>query len=293
MSLERIEDVAALRERIAGWRRQGQSIGFVPTMGNLHRGHLALVSQAREQCDRVVCSIFVNPTQFGPNEDYGRYPRTLEADAAALDAGGCDLLFLPSVQSMYPLGVERTVRVEVPGLSDVLCGAFRPGHFAGVATVVARLFNQVQPDLAVFGRKDYQQLAVIRHLVADLAFPIRILAGETVREPDGLAMSSRNQYLQPGERATAAHIHATLLGMRERLGAGGAVAEIEAWASDALASAGFRVDYAVLRRPVRLAEVAMSGDGEWVALIAARLGGTRLIDNIEFSIPLGGPSLEL
>lgn len=293
MSLERIEDVAALRERIAGWRRQGQSIGFVPTMGNLHRGHLALVSQAREQCDRVVCSIFVNPTQFGPNEDYGRYPRTLEADAAALDAGGCDLLFLPSVQSMYPLGVERTVRVEVPGLSDVLCGAFRPGHFAGVATVVARLFNQVQPDLAVFGRKDYQQLAVIRHLVADLAFPIRILAGETVREPDGLAMSSRNQYLQPGERATAAHIHATLLGMRERLGAGGAVAEIEAWASDALASAGFRVDYAVLRRPVRLAEVAVSGDGEWVALIAARLGGTRLIDNIEFSIPLGGPSLEL
>lgn len=293
MSLERIEDVAALRERVAGWRRQGQSIGFVPTMGNLHRGHLALIAQAREQADRVVCSIFVNPTQFGPNEDYARYPRTLEADAAALAAGGCDLLFLPSVQAMYPLGVDRTVRVEVPGLSDVLCGAFRPGHFAGVATVVARLFNQVQPDLAVFGRKDYQQLAVIRHLAADLAFPIRILAGATVREPDGLAMSSRNQYLQPAERATAARIHAILLGMRERLAAGATVAGIEAWASGELASAGFRVDYAVLRRPDQLAEVAVAGEGEWVALIAARLGGTRLIDNIEFSLPIGGTGPEL
>ncbi|SDD78202.1 pantoate--beta-alanine ligase [Aquimonas voraii] len=284
MSLERVEDVGALRQRIADWRRQGLRVGFVPTMGNLHRGHLALIAQAREQAERVVCSIFVNPTQFGPNEDYGRYPRTLEADASALDAAGCDLLFLPSVEAMYPLGIERTVRVEVPELSDVLCGAFRPGHFAGVATVVARLFNQVQPDLAVFGRKDFQQLAVIRHLVADLAFPIRIEAGETVREPDGLAMSSRNQYLQPEERRRAALIYATLCEVRVRLLAGEAVAAVEAWGAERLAAEGFKVDYLALRRPDRLAAPAVRARGAWVALVAARLGSTRLIDNLEFSL---------
>ena len=284
MSLERVESVEVLRTRVAEWRRAGLRIGFVPTMGNLHRGHLALIAQAREQADRVVCSIFVNPTQFGPNEDYGRYPRTLEADASALDAAGCDLLFLPSVETMYPLGIERTVRVEVPELSDVLCGAFRPGHFAGVATVVARLFNQVQPDLAVFGRKDFQQLAVIRHLVDDLAFPIRIEAGETVRESDGLAMSSRNQYLQPEERRRAALIYATLCEARERLRAGEAVAAVEAWGAERLAAEGFKVDYLALRRPDRLAAPATRASGAWVALVAARLGSTRLIDNLAFSL---------
>ncbi len=284
MSLERVESAPTLRERVAGWRREGLSIGFVPTMGNLHRGHLALIEQARGLADRVVCSIFVNPTQFGPNEDFSRYPRTLEADASALAGAGCDLLFLPSVQTMYPLGVEHTVRVEVPGLSDVLCGAFRPGHFAGVATVVARLFNLVQPDTAVFGRKDFQQLAVIRHLAVDLAFPIRIEAGETVREPDGLAMSSRNQYLQPTERSLAARIYATLQGMRERLAGGASVVDVEAWAAAELSAAGFSLDYAVLRRPDTLAQPAVAGGGTWVALIAARLGGTRLIDNIEFAL---------
>lgn len=284
MSLDRVESVEALRARVASWRSAGQRVGFVPTMGNLHRGHLALIAQARAQADRVVCSIFVNPTQFGPNEDYGRYPRTLDADAAALDAAGCDLLFLPSVETMYPLGIERTVHVEVPGLSDVLCGAFRPGHFAGVATVVARLFNQVQPDLAVFGRKDFQQLAVIRHLAADLAFPIRIEAGETVREPDGLAMSSRNQYLQPDERRRAALIHATLCEARDRLRAGEAVAAIEAWGARRLVAEGFKVDYIALRRPERLGTPAIRASGAWVALIAARLGSTRLIDNLEFSV---------
>ncbi|MFY8134139.1 MAG: pantoate--beta-alanine ligase [Aquimonas sp.] len=284
MSLERVESVEALRARVTDWRRAGLRVGFVPTMGNLHRGHLALIAQAREQADRVVCSIFVNPTQFGPNEDYARYPRTLEADATALDAAGCDLLFLPSVEAMYPLGVERTVRVEVPELSDVLCGAFRPGHFAGVATVVARLLNQVQADVAVFGRKDFQQLAVIRHLAADLAFPTRIEAGETVREADGLAMSSRNQYLQPDERRRAAVLYATLCEARERLRAGEAVAAIEAWGTDALAGEGFKVDYLALRRPAQLAAPAVWGKGDWVALVAARLGSTRLIDNLEFAV---------
>ncbi|MFN7783698.1 MAG: pantoate--beta-alanine ligase [Lysobacterales bacterium] len=284
MTLERVESVEALRARVSEWRRAGLRVGFVPTMGNLHRGHLALIAQARTQADRVVCSIFVNPTQFGPTEDYGRYPRTLEADAAALDAAGCDLLFLPSVETMYPMGIQRTVRVEVPELSDVLCGAFRPGHFAGVATVVARLFNQVQPDIAVFGRKDFQQLAVIRHLVDDLAFPIRIEAGETVREPDGLAMSSRNQYLQPEERRRAALIYATLCAARERLRAGEAVAAVEIWGAERLAAEGFEVDYIALRRPDRLGMPASRARGAWVALVAARLGSTRLIDNVEFNL---------
>lgn len=284
MTLERVESVEALRARVSEWRRAGLRVGFVPTMGNLHRGHLALIAQARGQADRVVCSIFVNPTQFGPNEDYARYPRTLEADAKALDEAGCDLLFLPSVEAMYPLGVERTVRVEVPELSDVLCGAFRPGHFAGVATVVARLLNQVQADVAVFGRKDFQQLAVIRHLAADLAFSTRIEAGETVREADGLAMSSRNQYLQPDERRRAAVLYATLCEARERLRAGEPVAAIEAWGGDALAGEGFKVDYLALRRPAKLAAPAVWGKGDWVVLVAARLGSTRLIDNLEFAV---------
>lgn len=287
MSLVRAESAEALRAHVAAWRAQGLRIGFVPTMGNLHRGHLALIGQARMQTDRVVCSIFVNPTQFGPHEDFGRYPRTLEADALALEQAGCDLLFLPSVATMYPLGVERTVRVEVPVLSDVLCGAFRPGHFAGVATVVARLFNLVQPDVAVFGSKDFQQLAVVRHLTTDLGFPIRIEAGETVREPDGLALSSRNQYLQPDERVRAARIHAVLLGMRDRLQAGKPVGEVEDWAVSELEAAGFQPDYAVLRRPDDLASPAVRAAGAWVALIAARLGTTRLIDNITFEFAEG------
>lgn len=285
-AIDRIEEAAGLRARIAGWRSQGQRIGFVPTMGNLHAGHLALVAQARGLCDRVVCSIFVNPTQFGPSEDFARYPRTLEADAEALQRAGCDLLFLPSVEVMYPLGIERAVRLEVPGLSDVLCGAHRPGHFAGVATVVARLFNLVQPDVAVFGRKDYQQLQVIRHMVADLGFPIRVEAGETVREPDGLAMSSRNQYLDARQRPQAARLAVVLAGMAERTRAGEAAASVEAWAHSALQSAGFAVDYVALRSPDRLEAPCPEGAGPRVALVAARLGATRLIDNLEFELAM-------
>ena len=195
MGIDIANDLAPLRARIAEWKRAGLRVGLVPTMGNLHAGHHSLVRLAREHADRVVASVFVNPTQFGPNEDFSRYPRTPEADAEGLAAAGCDLLWMPTVETMYPFGADGAVRIRVPGITDVLEGAHRPGHFDGVATVVARLFLQVQPDVAAFGRKDYQQLAVIRYLVRDLAFPIELLAGETLREADGLAMSSRNQYL--------------------------------------------------------------------------------------------------
>src|SRR5688500_719071 len=180
--IETIVELAPLRERIGEWKRAGLRVGFVPTMGNLHAGHHSLVRLARGHADRVVASVFVNPTQFGPNEDFSRYPRTPDADEAGLAAAGCDAMWLPSVQTMYPHGVDATVRVSVPGITEMLEGAHRPGHFDGVATVVARLFNQVQPDVAVFGRKDYQQLAMIRYMVRDLSFPIDVVAAETRRE---------------------------------------------------------------------------------------------------------------
>ena len=277
--IQTVTELAALRAQVAAWKREGLRIAFVPTMGNLHAGHHSLIALARRHADRVVASVFVNPTQFGPNEDFSRYPRTPEADARGLGEAGCDLLWLPSVDTMYPLGVEGTVRVSVPGVTAVLEGAHRPGHFDGVATVVARLFNQVQPDVAVFGRKDFQQMAVIRHLVRDLAFPIEIVAAPTLREADGLAMSSRNQYLSAEERPVAASIHATLQKMRESLQGGVAVEQVEAAATAALQAAGFQVDYAVVRTP-ELAPIG--GPGPRVALIAARLGRTRLIDNLEF-----------
>jgi pantoate--beta-alanine ligase len=273
----------ALRARIAGWRRDGLRVGFVPTMGNLHAGHYSLVDLARREADRVVASVFVNPTQFGPNEDFARYPRTPEADAAGLEAAGCDLLWLPSVETMYPYGVDATVQVRVPGVTGVLEGAHRPGHFDGVATVVARLFNQVCPDMAVFGRKDYQQLAVIRYMVRDLAFPVALVAGETRREADGLAMSSRNQYLSVEERARAPELHATLEGLREAVLAGTPRTAAEASASERLMGRGFEVDYIVVRRP-DLSEPADGEHGRRVALAAARLGRTRLIDNLEFDV---------
>ncbi|MFZ5662931.1 MAG: pantoate--beta-alanine ligase [Pseudomonadota bacterium] len=279
--IEVVTELPALRARIAEWKRAGLRVGFVPTMGNLHAGHFSLVRLARTRADRVVASVFVNPTQFGPNEDFGRYPRTPEADAAGLAAAGCDLLWLPSVETMYPYGVQATVQVHVPGVTATLEGAHRPGHFDGVATVVARLFNQVQPDVAAFGRKDYQQLAVIRYLVRDLAFPVELLAGETVREADGLAMSSRNQYLSPEERPRAATIHACLLAMREAIRAGRPRTQVEAEADERLRAAGFVPDYAVVRR-IDLTEPADGEPGPRVALIAARLGRTRLIDNLEF-----------
>lgn len=273
-------ELAALRDRVTAWKRAGQRVAFVPTMGNLHAGHFSLVELARRHADRVVASVFVNPTQFGPNEDFSRYPRTPEADTAGLDAAGCDLLWLPSVDTMYPYGVEATVRISVPGVTETLEGAHRPGHFDGVATVVARLFNQVRPDVAVFGRKDYQQLAVIRYMVRDLAFAIDIVAADTRREADGLAMSSRNQYLSAEERPVAAEISRCLQSMREGVRAGRPRELVEADAASRLSGAGFVVDYAVVRD--RELGLPALGHGPRVALIAARLGRTRLIDNLEF-----------
>lgn len=278
-----VQDLDALRARVAGWKREGLRVGLVPTMGNLHPGHYTLIEALKPHVDRIVASVFVNPTQFGPNEDFDRYPRTPEADARGLDAAGCDLLWMPSVETMYPLGVARTVTVRVPGVTTILDGAHRPGHFDGVATVVARLFNQVQPDVAAFGRKDYQQVAVITHLVADLAFPVRLLPVAISREADGLARSSRNQYLDADARARAPALYRTLVSLRDALAAGQSAAAVEAEAADALRAAGFEVDYVELRAP----DLAPYAGGDGVALVAARLGGTRLIDNLEFSLSAG------
>jgi pantoate--beta-alanine ligase len=281
--IETISKLTALRARIGEWKRNGLRVGFVPTMGNLHAGHHSLIALARRHADRVVASVFVNPTQFGPNEDFARYPRTPEADAVGLQSAGCDLMWLPSVETMYPFGPETTVQVRVPVVTGTLEGAHRPSHFDGVATVVARLFNQVQPDVAVFGRKDYQQLAVIRYLARDLAFPIEIIAGETLREADGLAMSSRNQYLSVEERQVAPTIHHTLENMAAAIRARSPRTQVEARAAADLAAAGFTVDYSVVRRP-DLAEPQDGVPGPRVALIAARIGRTRLIDNLEFAV---------
>ena len=270
-----------LRARIAQWRSAGQRIGFVPTMGNLHAGHLALVDAARTHADRIVASVFVNPTQFGPHEDFASYPRTLPQDQARLQTAGCDLLFAPSVEEMYPFGAAHPVRVDVPGLSEVLDGAMRPGHFSGVATVVTKLFQLVAPDVAVFGQKDFQQLLVIRRMVADLRMPIEIVSVPTVREANGLALSSRNQYLTAEQRDRATIIYRTLQSMRDAAQRGETLADIEGKAHLALEQAGLIPDYAVIRRAADLA-VPNDGDRERVALIAATLGRARLIDNLTF-----------
>ncbi|MDQ3039951.1 MAG: pantoate--beta-alanine ligase [Pseudomonadota bacterium] len=279
--IEVIDHIDALRARVAAWKRDGLRVGFVPTMGNLHAGHFSLIELARRHADKVVASVFVNPTQFGPNDDFGRYPRTHAADAQGLDVAGCDVLWLPSIETMYPYGIDSAVQMYVPGITDTLDGVHRPGHFDGVATVVARLFNQVQADVAVFGRKDYQQLAVIRYLVRDLAFPLEILAADTLRDGDGLALSSRNQYLNEQERVIAPGIHRVLEAMRVAWQAGTPRCVIEASADRTLRDAGFEPDYAVLRRP-DFSEPEDGEPGTLIALVAARLGSTRLIDNLEF-----------
>lgn len=278
--IETVDTLPALRARITEWKRAGLRIGLVPTMGNLHAGHFSLVEAVRQRVDRVVASVFVNPTQFGPNEDFARYPRTPDADARGLEASGCDLLWMPSVEAMYPLGLHNTVTVRVPGITEVLDGAHRPGHFDGVATVVSRLFNQVQPDVAAFGRKDYQQLAVIAHLVADLAFPVELLPVEIARDADGLALSSRNQYLDAEARARAPALSAALRALRDAMQQGVPAADAADGAIAALRETGFDVDYVEVRAPDLAPFV--EGQSAAVALAAARLGATRLIDNLEF-----------
>lgn len=276
-----VKTVAALRNQLRQWRADGLRIALVPTMGNLHEGHFSLVHVARQHADRVIASVFVNPAQFGPNEDYAAYPRTPDADAAGLAAAGCDLLFEPSVEAMYPDTSLARTQVEVLGISDILCGAVRPGHFVGVATVVAKLFNLTQPDVAVFGAKDCQQLLVIQRMVRELSFAIEIIGAPIVREANGLAMSSRNQYLSPTERAHAGFIYTTLLQMRDNWRAGVNLAELETQALAALTEAGFKPDYAVLRSAETL-EAPKESSSELVALIAARLGKARLIDNLRW-----------
>lgn len=270
-----------LRTTLKSWRQSGTSIALVPTMGNLHTGHLKLIEVAQQQSQRVVASIFVNPTQFGPNEDFGSYPRTLLQDQAKLEQMGVDMLFLPDVETMYPEG-SATV-VEVKNLSDQYCGADRPGHFAGVATIVCKLFNIVQPDLAVFGEKDFQQLAVIRAMVADLNMPILIQGVATVRESDGLAMSSRNGYLTDEQRQIAPNLYQSLQGTCAAIKAGGTdFKEIINEQLDKLLGYGFEPDYLVICRSDNLTPANIE-DTDLVVLVAAKLGNTRLIDNIYFS----------
>ncbi|WP_127477961.1 pantoate--beta-alanine ligase [Sulfurivermis fontis] len=272
--------IAEVRAVVAAWHAAGARVAFVPTMGNLHAGHIHLVDEAHRHADKVVASIFVNPLQFGPNEDFAAYPRTLAADQAKLAAAGCDLLFAPGEQEMYPLGREGLTFVEVPGLSDILCGAFRPGHFRGVATVVSKLFHIVQPAVALFGEKDYQQLLVIRRMVRDLDMPVEIIGVPTVREADGLAMSSRNGYLAAAERRLASEVYATLQALAAEVRAGARdYATLEAMAVARLERAGFRPDYVSVRRAEDLG-LPQAGERRLVALVAARLGKTRLIDNL-------------
>jgi pantoate--beta-alanine ligase len=281
MSMPVFERAKDLRAHLSTLRRDGARVAFVPTMGNLHAGHFSLVKLAREKADVVVASVFVNPTQFGPNEDFARYPRTPDADRSGLAEAGCDALFMPGVDEMYPGGTGETVRVIVPALRDILEGAIRPGHFDGVATIVAKLFNLVQPDVAIFGRKDYQQLLVIRRMTRDLAYPIEIVDAPTMRETNGLAMSSRNQYLDATQREAAAAIHRTLQRMRDAVLAGDeTIGSIEESAASELVAAGFTPDYAVIRRAEDLAEPAAGETAPLIALIAARAGATRLIDNL-------------
>jgi pantoate--beta-alanine ligase len=276
-------DLEALREAVRSARARGKTIGFVPTMGALHEGHLSLVRIAKSEGAFVVVSVFVNPLQFGPNEDLARYPRDEDKDARLLERENADLLYRPDPAHFYP--ADFSTAVEVAGVSEGGEGARRPGHFRGVATVVAKLFLQVQPDFAVFGRKDLQQLAVVRRLVRDLDFPIRIRVGETVRENDGLAMSSRNAYLSPEERRQAADLSRTLFAARARAGHGEADAgRLEEETRAQLAAAGLSVDYVEAVDADTMTRVATVAPG--VALAAAvRIGKTRLIDNVFLSDP--------
>ena len=275
-----VKTVRELRAAVARARGEGKRIGFVPTMGNLHSGHAALVTKAAQRADFVVASIFVNPLQFGAGEDLDKYPRTLAADQERLLEAGCHLLFAPTVEEMYPDGMSVQTRVCVPQLSEGLCGASRPGHFEGVATVVSKLFNMVQPDLAVFGEKDYQQLAVIRAMVRDLNMPIQIIGEPTVRAEDGLALSSRNGYLSAEQRAAAPALYKVLGQLAEGIRRGRRdYPTLLAEGQAQLLAAGFRADYLEVRHAVNL-RPAQVDDRDLVILGAAYLGTTRLIDNL-------------
>jgi pantoate--beta-alanine ligase len=285
MTMQVFHHIHSLRDALQAERKAGKRIGFVPTMGNLHNAHLELVKLAQRNCDIVVTSIFVNPLQFGLNEDWDKYPRTLAADTAKLESVNCNYLFCPSDKEIYPNGMAEQTRVVVPTMTDVLCGASRPGHFEGVTTVVAKLFNIVQPDEAVFGIKDYQQLAVIRRMVQDLCLPIQITAGEIVRETDGLAMSSRNGFIDAEERPRVAQLHRSLDWIKKQIEAGERdfAALIDA-AQGQIAEAGFTVDYVSICNSQTL-DMAAHDDQMITILGAMYTRGARLIDNV--SVVLG------
>jgi pantoate--beta-alanine ligase len=284
--MQTITRIDELRERVTTWRLAREGIAFVPTMGNLHMGHASLMAAAHLHGRRVISSIFVNPMQFGPSEDFSAYPRTPVDDSDLLREYGVDALFHPTVEEMYPEGSVGSTVVDVPGLTDILCGAFRPGHFQGVATVVVKLLCLVQPDVAIFGEKDYQQLTVIRRVVADLNLPVKIIGAPTVRADDGLALSSRNRYLSAEERAAAPAIYRALDRARRRLEAGDTdYAAIEAEGLASISAAGLRPEYLEVRTADRLAK-PLPGTVNLVVLAAARLGKARLIDNLQCSAPL-------
>lgn len=279
-----VKTLQQLRAAVSHARSEGKRIAFVPTMGNLHAGHIALIQQATERADFVVASIFVNPLQFGPNEDLDNYPRTLSADQSKLLEAGCHLLFTPDAQTMYPHGMAQQTIVSVPGVSNGLCGGSRPGHFDGVATIVCKLLNMVQPDIALFGEKDFQQLAVIRKMVADLNIPVQIFGVGIVRDQDGLALSSRNGYLSPQQRAVAPALHQCLQAVKAQIQAGQRdYAALFAQLDTDLQAVGFRLDYAELRDALSL-ETADTQSTQLVLLAAAYLGSTRLIDNLIFDL---------
>lgn len=273
-----------LLEQLADWRQHGDRIALVPTMGNLHAGHVSLVKVAREHAERVVVSIFVNPTQFGEEEDFEEYPRTMERDTRRLKKPAADMIFAPAVETMYPFGLKDATTVSVPRITENFCGASRPGHFDGVTSVVARLFALVQPEIAVFGQKDYQQQLVIRHMSLDMNLPIAIITAATVREEDGLAMSSRNLYLNEKERRQASTLYKVLSAVGTKLQDGRR--DFDALESEAVATltaAGFAVEYFAIRRALNL-EMPDRDCDELVVLAAAHLGRARLIDNVVVTV---------
>jgi pantoate--beta-alanine ligase len=280
--MKTVHTIAEVRQQVRDWRQAGLKIGFVPTMGNLHAGHISLIAEARRHADKVVASIFVNPTQFGPSEDFDSYPRTLDADSEKLTAAHCDLLFAPSVDEMYP--EKNRSWVDVDELGDHLCGASRPSHFRGVSTVVSKLLNIVLPDIACFGEKDFQQLAIIRRMVQDLFFPVQVIGVPTAREANGLAMSSRNGYLTAAQKDQAGVIYATLQALKGRIEAGERDYQslVESGISQ-LVQAGLAVDYLNISHAGTLAP-ASSPDRQLLIAVAAKLGATRLIDNVSLSI---------
>ena len=279
-----IDGKSELRGVLGDWRQEGEHIALVATMGNLHEGHMSLIEAAREHAERIIVSVFVNPTQFGAGEDFDEYPRTLERDTRRLRKSAADVLFVPDVETMYPFGLHNATRISVPGLSENFCGVFRPGHFEGVATVVARLFAIVQPDVAIFGQKDYQQQLVIRRMAEDLSLPISVITVPTVREDDGLAMSSRNAYLTEEERGRAPTLYRVLRTIGDGLQNGQRDFDaLESQARADLEAAGFRPEYVAVRRALDL-NVPDRDCDELVVLAAVYLGNTRLIDNVVVTV---------